>query len=405
MSSSAQPSCHVLPQKLGVLWLTSLHSHSLVIPATYPRSTSLQPRPLQPLPGATGGLACSLTFPDSECRAMGRLKPWARYLLLLVAHLLAMGLGAVVLQALEGPPALHLQAQLQAELAAFQAEHRACLPPEALEELLGAVLRARAHGVSSLGNDSETSSWDLPSALLFTASILTTTGSSRQSYGSIRPDITSGNASGYGHMAPLSSGGKAFCVAYAALGLPASLALVAALRHCLLPVFSCPGAWVAVRWQPAPAQAALLRAAGLGLLVACVFVLLPALVLWGVQGDCSLLDAVYFCFGSLSTIGLGDLLPAHGRGLHPALYHLGQFALLGYLLLGLLAMLLAVETFSELPQVRAMVKFFGPSGSRTDEDQNGILGQDELALSTMPPDTPVLEQTIPASAPEQTPAC
>ncbi|XP_034373498.1 potassium channel subfamily K member 7 [Arvicanthis niloticus] len=305
---------------------------------------------------------------------MGSLKPWARYLLLVMAHLLVMGLGAVVLQALEGPPALHLQAQLRAELAAFQAEHRACLPPEALEELLGAVLRAQAHGVSSsLGNGSETSNWDLPSALLFTASVLTTTG--------------------YGHMAPLSSGGKAFCVAYAALGLPASLALVAALRHCLLPAFSCPGAWVAVRWQLAPAQAALLQASGLGLLVAGVFVLLPALVLWGIQSDCSLLEAIYFCFGSLSTIGLGDLLPAHGRGLHPAIYHLGQFALLGYLLLGLLAMLLAVETFSELPQVRAMVKYFGPSGSRTNEDQDGILDQDELALSTMPSESPTLEQT------------
>lgn len=113
---------------------------------------------------------------------MRSLKPWARYLLLLVAHLLAMGLGAIVLQALEGPPALQLQTQLQAELSAFQAEHRACLPPEALEELLSAALRAQAHGVSSLGNSSgsgsssEASNWDLPSALLFTASILTTTG-------------------------------------------------------------------------------------------------------------------------------------------------------------------------------------------------------------------------------------
>lgn len=68
-------------------------------------------------------------------------------------------------------------------------------------------------------------------------------------------------------------------------------------------------------------------------------------------------------------------------------------------------MLLAVETFSELPQVRAMVKFFGPSGSRNDEDQDGILGQDELALSIVPSDPPALEQTIPASASEQTPAC
>lgn len=107
---------------------------------------------------------------------MGSLKPWARYLLLVVAHLLALSLGAVVLQALEGPPALQLQAQLQAELSTFQAEHRACLAPEALVELLGAVLRAQAHGVSSLGNGSEASNWDLPSALLFTASILTTTG-------------------------------------------------------------------------------------------------------------------------------------------------------------------------------------------------------------------------------------
>lgn len=68
-------------------------------------------------------------------------------------------------------------------------------------------------------------------------------------------------------------------------------------------------------------------------------------------------------------------------------------------------MLLAVETFSELPQVRAVVKFFGPSNSRPDEDRDGILGQDELALSTMPPDAPVMGQTIPASASQQTPAC
>ncbi|MBZ3880947.1 Potassium channel subfamily K member 7 [Sciurus carolinensis] len=303
---------------------------------------------------------------------MGGLRPWARYGLLVVAHLLALGLGAVVFQALEGPPALQLQTQLKAELATFQAEYGACLPPRALEELLGVALRAQAHGVSSLGNNSEASNWDLPSALLFTASILTTTG--------------------YGHMAPLSAGGKAFCVAYASLGLPASLVLVATLRHRLLPVLSCPGTWVAVRWQLAPAQAALLQAAGLGLLVASIFVLLPALVLWGLQGDCSLLEAIYFCFGSLSTIGLGDLLPSQGRGLHPAIYHLGQLALLGYLLFGLLAMLLAVETFSELPQVRAMVTFFGSSGSMTPEDQGSILGQDELSLSTLPPDAPAAGQ-------------
>lgn len=197
-------------------------------------------------------------------------------------------------------------------------------------------------------------------------------------------------------MAPLSAGGKAFCVVYAALGLPASLALVAVLRHCLLPLLSLPGTWVAIRWQLVPARAALLQAAGLGLLVATTFVLLPALVLWGLQGDCSLLEAIYFCFSSLSTISLGDLLPSRGRGLHPVLYHLGQLALLGYLLLGLLAMLLTVETFSELPQVRTVVKFFGSSDPSTAEDQVGIIGQDELALSTL---------SAPTTPSGQAPAC
>lgn len=107
---------------------------------------------------------------------MGGLRPWARYGLLMAAHLLALGLGAAVLQALEGPPARRLQAQLRAELATFQAEYGACLPTGALEELLGTALAAQAHGISSLGNVSKAGNWDLPSALLFTASILTTTG-------------------------------------------------------------------------------------------------------------------------------------------------------------------------------------------------------------------------------------
>ncbi|XP_007091943.2 potassium channel subfamily K member 7 [Panthera tigris] len=370
------------PQKLGGGTRTdplAAHSHSPSVSPWRLSSAShghlLPAAPCQPLPGARGA-ASSHSTSDPRRHNMGALRPWARFPLLVVAHLLALGIGAAVLQALEGPPALRLQAKLRTELATFQAEYGACLPPGALEELLGTALAAQVRGVSSRGDGSEAGNWDLPSALLFTASILTTTG--------------------YGCMAPLSAGGKAFCVVYAALGLPASLALLAALRRCLLPLLSRPGAWVAAYWRPAPARAALLGAAGLGLLVAGAFVLLPALVLWGVQGDRSLLEAIYFCFSSLSTIGLGDLLPGHGRGLHPVLYHLGRLALLGYLLLGLLAMLLAVETFSELPQVRAVVKFFGSSGPRTAEDQSGILGQDELALSTLPSS---------AAAPEQTPTC
>lgn len=99
------------------------------------------------------------------------------------------------------------------------------------------------------------------------------------------------------------------------LGLAHSLALWLPC-HCLVPLLSRPGAWVATRCGAAAQGCTLLQAVALGLLVVGVFVLLPALVLWGVQGDCSLLEAIYFCFSSLSTIGLGDLLPGRGSGLH-----------------------------------------------------------------------------------------
>lgn len=57
-------------------------------------------------------------------------------------------------------------------------------------------------------------------------------------------------------------------------------------------------------------------------------------------------------------------------------------------------MLLAVETFTELPQVCAMVKFFGTSAPVTADDQDGIVSQDELALNNLPPATPASEQAL-----------
>lgn len=67
------------------------------------------------------------------------------------------------------------------------------------------------------------------------------------------------------------------------------------------------------------------------------------------------------------------------------------------MLLGLLAMLLAVETFSELPQARALVKFFASGGPLTAEDQGGILAQEQLALGTLPPSTAAPAQAPPAA--------
>ena len=180
---------------------------------------------------------------------MGALRPWARYGLLAVAHLLALGLGATVLQALEGPPALRLQANLRAELATFQAEFGACLPAGALEELLGTALVAQAHGVSNLGNGSEARNWDLPSALLFTASLLTTTGKAagraagRRSQGSPYP--------GFLRVQP-SPSPKLLDRTQASLGLSSGLGLPPPTHPNWCLNFRCQGAWPS---QPHPQAA------------------------------------------------------------------------------------------------------------------------------------------------------
>ncbi|XP_043826952.1 potassium channel subfamily K member 7 [Dromiciops gliroides] len=290
--------------------------------------------------------------------------PRARYWLLLACYLAFLLLGSAVFVAIESPPERRLRAELLGHLATFQADHQDCLSPGKLEVLLEAVLRAQAYGISALGNATESENWDFASALFFAVSVLTTTG--------------------YGHTAPLSDGGKAFCVGFAGLGLPAGLVLVAVLNQQLLRPLHCLVSWVAAHCGLAPARVPWLQAWLLGLLVGAIFVLLPALTLWSQEDTWGLLDAFYFCLMSLSTIGLGDFIPGQDR--HPALYWLYQLALICYLLLGLLALLLTLETVSELKEVQTLVGFFSYSGSECpEEDQRDIMTQDALTLSSCPP--------------------
>ncbi|XP_038621294.1 LOW QUALITY PROTEIN: potassium channel subfamily K member 7 [Tachyglossus aculeatus] len=297
-----------------------------------------------------------------------------RYCLLLACYLLFLLLAAAVFVGIEGPPERRLRTQLQGDLASFREAYGGCLPPGKLEGLLDAALKAEGYGISALGNVSDAENWDFPSSLFFVVSVLTTTG--------------------YGHTSPLSDGGKAFCVGYAALGLPVGLVVLAMVRGLLLPPPpSRPMAWAAARWGLGPRRAALLQAGLLGLLVVAAFLLLPALLLWGLEGDWSLLESLYFCFVSLSTIGLGDFVP--GKGRHPALRGLFQLGLVCYLLLGLLAMLLALEAISQLQEVQAIVSFFSPQRPPLEEDRGDILARDELTLSIPPRPVPSLEP-IPA---------
>ncbi|XP_060116164.1 potassium channel subfamily K member 7 [Heteronotia binoei] len=290
-------------------------------------------------------------------------RPW-RYGLLLGAYLLFLLLGAGVLVALEGAPEEALRRELLDARARFLHDHRACLSAPQLQRLLERLVAADSYGVSGLGNVSGDENWEFTSALFFTASVLTTTG--------------------YGHTVPLSDGGKIFCVLYSLLGIPMTLLLLGCLLQHLLPFVSYrPVQYIHKRWGFSLARVALTHAAGLGLATLGLFILIPAVCFWALEGNWNFLESVYFCFISLSTIGLGDYVPKGSS--QPSLHELYELSITCYLLVGLLAMLLALETAYRLREVRAFIHFFAPArdSPQEDDDHVEILARDQFALATV----------------------
>nr|XP_060614302.1 potassium channel subfamily K member 7 [Anolis sagrei ordinatus] len=288
-----------------------------------------------------------------------------RYGLLLGAYLLYLLLGAAVFSALEAPPERALLAHLQQAHLHLLDQHQDCLSEEQLAPLLERLLEAGGYGVSGLGNVSGDPNWEFTSALFFAASVLTTTG--------------------YGHTVPLSAWGKIFCILYSLVGIPLTLLFLALLLHHLLPVVSDrPVQYIHRRWGLPLAHVALAHAMALGLLTVGLFVLVPAICFWALEGGWTFLESVYFCFISLSTIGLGDYMP-QGSAQWP-LHELYELSITVYLLVGLLAVLVALETAHRLQEVRAFVRFFATaSGSciPEDDDRLEIMSRDQLALSTV----------------------
>lgn len=115
---------------------------------------------------------------------------------------------------------------------------------------------------------------------------------------------------GYGTTMPLSDGGRLFCILYCMVGIPVTLLLLSCLTHALLPwVTGRPILHLQTRWALSKSRAALTFACVLTAVTGVVFFLLPAIALSLMERDWNFLEALYFCFISLSTIGLGDYLP------------------------------------------------------------------------------------------------
>lgn len=156
---------------------------------------------------------------------------------------------------------------------------------------------------------------------------------------------------GYGHVTPLSRGGKIFCMVYALAGIPLTLVLLTALVDRLLGPTSRLLSWMNSRfghfYQPFTLR--FLHLMVVVSVLASVFLLAPAAVFAYLEPDWDYLDSFYYCFVSLTTIGLGDYIPGDSpnqpnRPLYKVLTTI-------YLFSGITFMMLTLTVFYDIPQL------------------------------------------------------
>lgn len=293
-------------------------------------------------------------------RFVERYRLALNFLLLVVGYVLYLVIGAGIFSAIELPYEQRLRQELRVARQEFLANNT-CVSDARLEELLARTLEASNYGVTVLGNNTD-ANWDFISSFFFTSTVLTTTG--------------------YGHSVPLSDGGKAFCIFYSILGIPVTLFLLSAMvERIMVVVTRRPVSYFHRRWAMPKSTLAAIQAICLAIIIALFFFIIPAWIFIGMEKDWNYLDGLYFCFISLSTIGLGDYVPGetHSKEANPHrdLYKLGITV---YLLLGLVWILVVLETCYELPQMRRFrQRFYKENIRELDPETANIIDHDHLS--------------------------
>ncbi|XP_034712738.1 potassium channel subfamily K member 1 [Etheostoma cragini] len=254
---------------------------------------------------------------------------------LLLCYLLYILLGAVVFTAVERPLEKRLRAELEDVHGSFLQENL-CVQPGRLSQLLEKALAAHQDDLAVLKAEAEDAGYDFTSSLYFVIVTLTTMGS--DSY------------------TPKSDKAKLFCIFYCAVGIPLTLFLLTLLSNFLLVVTHAPVHHLHTYWGWSYSRAVMLNAALLSVLVLSLLFLFPALLVCLLEPDWSFLDALFFCFVILSTVGQGE--NSLGRTWGPAAKETLQLLTTCYLLVGLVAIITLRETVLQVPLVRAVMRFF-----------------------------------------------
>ncbi|KAJ7990333.1 hypothetical protein DPEC_G00299210 [Dallia pectoralis] len=262
-------------------------------------------------------------------------KSWVLLTGFILFYITYLMLGALVFSTIERP----VEDMLKTDIKALKEEflNQSCVNATSLDTFLKRVLEANTYGISVLPNSSARSSWDLASSLFFANTLVTTVG--------------------YGHTTPLSDSGKAFSICYALVGVPFTmLVLTACVQRLMHLVTYGPISACRRRLGLDPRTATAMHFAVLLLLVVIGFFVVPAVVFSQIEDSWTFLDAFYFCFISLCTIGLGDFVPGEQPGQqYRAIY---KISVMVYLFLGLMMMYLVLRAFHRMADLHGLTALF-----------------------------------------------
>ncbi|XP_067131134.1 potassium channel subfamily K member 6-like [Centruroides vittatus] len=271
----------------------------------------------------------------------------ALLLLLTVFYVLYLIIGGAIFMKSEGPVEIQLKQSLLTLRNEFASKHP-CVTEEALEHLIVSVVNARDQGIVVIQNVSDVrNKWEFGESIFFATTLITTIG--------------------YGHVTPLSNFGKGFTILYSVFGIPLTLILLAAFaERLMLPVLMLLRLmYDALHLIMRPFFIQFLHLIVIGTLIVAFLFILPSVLFTYLEPNWDFLDSFYFCYISLTTIGLGDLVPGESLGFdYNNLYKVFTSV---YLLVGLTFMVMFLGLVAEIPQLNLGLLFLKKGDEITDD--------------------------------------
>lgn len=266
-----------------------------------------------------------------------------RLLSLIIFYLFYLFFGAFMFDQLESPYEAKILKELNRYVKEFRAIHHKCLTDEELNAFVKLISMANDKGVPATRNVSKEQNWSFGQAVFFAGTVLTTIG--------------------YGDVTVQTQLGKVFCILFACVGIPATLLLLYAIIERLMRFTGFLLSLYTDTLHPVlkntsdkiqRAHMHVFFACTCALFVLVFFFLIPAAVYSHIEGW-SYLNSFYYCFISLSTVGLGDYVPGdHVDQKHRHMYKI--FSTI-YLIVGVMVMVWLLQIFSETPEFN-LYKYF-----------------------------------------------